>query len=264
MVVGSISSPTVTSPQRDESAGDTAGQLSRLLHVDDSGSDRSGLVIYGWVEVTPAGWARALRAWLELRKALVRDFGVPVAQELHCTKYVNGRAQISVDPPDRLRRDGRVLWKDLGRDVAERCLATLSSCDDIRVGAVYRRLAGRGAAYGRAKFATYGDFVTSLDRELRDENTFGHVTMDGDDRHYRDAHRRLKLDERHLIEDPVLHDSRISQWTQMADLVAYCANLTLDRYAGNEFGWHWYETYLAPRDPRGGPVELPPDTARPA
>jgi hypothetical protein len=42
-----------------------------------------------------------------------------------------------------------------------------------------------------------------------------------------------------VVEDPVPHDSRVSQWTQIADLVAYCANLTLDRYAGNEFGWHW-------------------------
>jgi hypothetical protein len=66
----------------------------------------------------------------------------------------------------------------------------------------------------------------------------------------------VKLDERHVVEDPVLHDSRVSQWTQIADLVAYCANLTLDRYAGNEFGWHWYERYLAPLDPHGRPREL--------
>jgi hypothetical protein len=121
-----------------------AGQLSRMLDVDDSGSERAGLIIYGWVEVAPASWAPALRAWLDVRKALVRDFGVPVQQELHCTKYVNGRARIATDPPERFLRQDRVMWKDLGREVAVRCLAALTASDHLRVGAVYRRVPDRG------------------------------------------------------------------------------------------------------------------------
>lgn len=233
-----------------------AGQLSRMLYVDDSGSERAGLIIYGWVEVAPASWAPALRAWLHVRKALVRDFGVPVQQELHCTKYANGRARIATDPPERFLREDRVMWKDLGREVAVRCLAALTASDHLRVGSVYRRVPDRGAEYARAKYRTYADLVVDLDAGLRAAHTYGHVTMDGEDPHDRDAHRALKLDERHVVEDPVLHDSRVSQWTQIADLVAYCANLTLDRYAGNAFGWHWYERYLAPLDPHGRPREM--------
>jgi hypothetical protein len=243
-------------PLHDAGPGSRAGQLSRLLYVDDSGSERSGLIVYGWVEVQPAEWSDALRTWLELRKDLVRAYGIPVRHELHCTKYVNGRARVSVDPPPRFREGDRVLWKDLGREVAVRCLAALAGSVHLRVGAVFRRVPDRGAAYGRAKYLTYADFVADLDTELRGAGTFGLVTMDGDDPHYRDAHRRLRLRDRHIIEDPVPHDSRVSQWTQMADLVAYCANLTLDRYAGNAFGWDWYGRYLAHLDPHGGPREL--------
>lgn len=226
-----------------------------MLYVDDSGSSRSGLIIYGWVEVTPARWSKALRAWLELRKELVRDFAVPVTRELHATDYVNGRTRrLSTAPPERfVDGDGTTLWKDLGREVAVRCLEALRDCEHIQVGATYRWKKAGGATYGQAKYDTYADFVVDIDRELRADGAYGHVTMDGDDPHYRAAHRLLKLDERHLLEDPFSHDSKVSQLTQIADLIAYCANLTLDRHPGNEFGWEWYATYLAGRDPRGGP-----------
>lgn len=230
------------------------GQLSRMLYMDDSGSDRNGgLIVYGWVEVQPAFWAQGLRRWLELRKELVRDYAVPVTQELHATAYVNGRDRISTAPPERFVSEGTTLWKDLGREVALRCLETIRDCEHLRVGAVYRWEPAGGKQYGRAKHETYRDFVVDLDDELRGEDTYGHVTMDGDDPHYRDAHRLLKLDTRRVIEDPVVHDSRISQWTQMADLIAYSVNIHLNRHSGNEFGWNWYSDYLAARDPNGEP-----------
>ena len=240
-----------------------AGQLSRLMYMDDSGTpDRDGLIIYGWVEVEPIHWRTTLRVWLELRKALWREFAVPVTAELHGTAFINGRGvkgggHISANPPERYESSGgTVFWKDLGRDVAVRCLETLRSCEHLRVGAVYRKEPAGGSVYAAAKFATYGDFLMQLDNELRSADTYAAITMDGDDRHYRDAHRALKLDSRHVIEDPIMHDSKMSQWTQMADLVAYVANIHLDRYPGNEFGWHWYEDYLAPRDPHQFPQEL--------
>lgn len=144
----------------------------------------------------------------------------------------------------------------VGRAVATRALQAIRDCEDMRVGAVYTHEPAGGGAYQTAKYRAYAELVRRIDRELRRDDTYGFITMDGDDPHYRDAHRLLKLDERHLIEDPASHDSRVSQWTQIADLVAYTANLHLNRHAGNEFGWGWYADYLSARDPQRLPQRL--------
>jgi hypothetical protein len=246
--------------QDDEMSGVTSthvGQLSRMIYVDDSGSvAHGGLIVYGWVEVQPAFWAKALRHWLEARKEIVRDFAVPVTEELHATQFVNGRGRISTTPPTRFVSDGLVLWKDLGRELAIRCLEAIRDCPHIQVGAIFTQEPGGGGVYAAAKYRAYEDFVARLDEELQRAETYGYVTMDGDDPHYRAAHRMLKLDTRHLLEDPAAHDSRLSQWTQMADLVAYAANIHLNRYEGNRFGWDWYQDLLGPRDPHGLPQPL--------
>ncbi|WP_158609530.1 DUF3800 domain-containing protein [Cellulomonas triticagri] len=245
--------------------------LDRMLYLDDSGSSLSGLVVYGWVEVAPCDWGSALREWLTLRKELVRDYRVPVTAELHCTEYVQGRGvsgfgHISTSPPARFRTtrvsvDGAnsemVLWKDLGREVAERCLTVLARSPTMRVGAVWQRTTAKGSAYAAEKYALYERLISRLDSELRTDGSLGLVAMDGDDPHYRQAHRGLKLATRHLLEDPSYHDSRMSQWTQIADLVAYCAYLAVNRHESQRFGWDWYARFLAPRDVHRGPLHLP-------
>jgi hypothetical protein len=249
---------------------DDRGELARLLYLDDSGSAlHGGLVVYGWVEVHPSDWTTVLGRWLDLRRSLARDYGIPQSQELHATDFVRGRGRIARRPPTRFigRNDlGEqvVLWKDLGREVAERCLIALRDAAELRVGAVYRWEPATTKAWGRAKYATYGDLIRELDAELRRSGHFAVVAMDGSDPHYRAVHRALPLTHRRIIEDPMMHDSRESHWTQMADLVAYTANITLNRHHGTAFGWDWYADFLAPRDPFGAPRELPPQTAGPA
>lgn len=225
--------------------------LSRMLYVDDSGSVESGLIVYGWIECSPEGWCHALRAILELRKALYRDHGVPASQELHATKFVNGRSRITsrADPRDRTE------WKTLGRAVAQQCLRSIASSADIFVGAVYRRTAATGSDYHRERAAVYLRLVQELDAQHRSDGTLALISMDGDgsDPSYHDAHRSLSLDTRHIIEDPVFHDSRRSQLVQMADLVAYTAFCHLNRHAGNVYAWNWYADHLAASDTRRGP-----------
>ena len=250
-------------PQRQTAA---MGEMTKLIYVDDSGSvDHGGLIVYGWVEVSPVHWRTVLRTWLDLRKLLFTDYGIPVSQELHSTDFINGRGRVSVAPPARLTRDhpspGTVMWKDLGREVAQLCLETLMDCPNIRVGSVYRWSGAKGADYARERYDVYAQLVEDFDQELRIDDSYGFVTMDGQDIHYRAAHRALKLDTRHVIEDPAYHDSKHSQWTQMADLVAYTANLHLNRHPGNAFGWTWFDHYLAGSDASAGPRLLPPTTS---
>lgn len=225
--------------------------LNRLIYADDSGDPRFGWAIYGWVECSPAGWRIVLREWLELRKRLWVSHQVPPSQELHATDYVNGRGRISTD-------ETVTFWKDLGRQVAVECLTVLRECEHIKVGAVYRRTEKTGGAYYGERSDLYLRLVERWDAEQAANNSFAMVSMDGDgsDPSYFDAHRALKLDSRHIIEDPMFHDSKRSQWTQMADLVAFVAYAHLDRHAKNEFAWTWYEDFLSSSDPSGVPQEL--------
>lgn len=85
------------------------------------------------------------------------------------------------------------------------------------------------------------------------------VFMDGDgsDSSYRRTHRNLPLDQRRVIEDAIHLDSAGSQLIQMADLVAWVANATVDRHPMNGFAGQWYQNFLAERDRTRKPLELP-------
>ncbi|WP_345439148.1 DUF3800 domain-containing protein [Microbacterium gilvum] len=228
-------------------------ELNRLIYVDDSGHPQSGLVVYGWVEFAPHRWAGVLREWLEMRKRLWREAGVPVTQELHTTDYVNGRGRISRRVPDRHVHDGVDFWKDFGREIAVECLETLRCAEGLRVGAVYRRRGPQDLA--RTKQQTYADLVARFEQELAETDSLAMIFMDGDgsDTSYRSTHRSLKLHQRRVIEDALHLDSKHSQLEQMADLVAWSANASLDRHPSNEFAWEWYSSYLAERDPQREP-----------
>jgi hypothetical protein len=228
--------------------------ISRMLYIDDSGSVDSGLVVYGWIECRPDRWRHALRTILEMRKALYRDHLVPPSQELHATKFVNGRSRIST----RDDLEGKTEWKTLGRAVALNCLEVLASCEDIRIGAVYRRTHATGTEYRLQRAEVYQELLQALNDHHRAEDSYALIGMDGNgsDPTYYNAHRSLPLNTRHLIEDPMFHDSRQSQLMQMADLVAYTVFCHLNRHHGNQFAWEWYNDYLAPRDCQGGPQAL--------
>lgn len=235
--------------------------LERLIYVDDSYDDKhSGVIVFGWVECSPQGWRVALRAWLELRKQLFSEFTVPPSAELHATKFINGRDQLVTDEgaldPSFIGPEGQLLKKDLGRAIAVRCLEAIKACPDLRVGAVYTQTEARGPEFAVEKYALYERLVLEWDRELAEADVYALITMDGQDSHYLDAHRGLKLDQRHIIEDPAMHDSRRSQWVQMADLVAYVALMTLNQHAHNQFGWTWYADHLTGSDAHAGPRHL--------
>lgn len=227
--------------------------LDRLIYVDDSGKPQTGLAVYGWIEFAPHDWASVLGRWLDNRKMLAREFGIPVERELHMTEYARGRGRVSNRVPSRHIRDGVTLWQDFGREVAETCLETLRCTEGLRVGSVYRQAAPEDIH--QTKVTLYKDLVGRFEADLAESGSLAMVFMDGDgsDATYRTAHRELKRTDRHVIEDPILTDSKDSQLMQMADHVAWCANAATHRHTGNAYAQEWYATYLAERDQRREP-----------
>nr|WP_232541563.1 DUF3800 domain-containing protein [Nocardia bovistercoris] len=227
-----------------------------MIYVDDSGHPQSGLAVYGWIEFRPDQWRSVLRTWLDTRKALWREFKVPVTKELHTTEYVNGRGRISKSIPERHIHDGHEYWKDFGREVAHDCLETLRCVEGLIVGSVYRR--GQPQDFASTKRELYADLVTRFERELEAGDSLGLIFMDGDgsDSSFRTTHRGLALAQRRMIEDAIHIDSSGSQLIQMADLVAWSAAAAIDRHPKNEFAAQWYSKYMSERDPLREPQEM--------
>lgn len=232
------------------------GQLTRLIYVDDSGHQASGLCVYGWVHFHPDRWALVLRRWLDVRKMLQREYGIDVDSELHATDLVNGRGRISKHVPERYRHDGSIFWKDFGRDVVRLLLTEIGSLEGLTVGSVFERFAPDPDQ--ATKTSLYRKLVQQWERELVGEEGLGLVFVDGNgtDHSYRTAHRSFELLDRRVVEDPVMIDSTQSQFVQIADLVAWRAYAAVERPSRLDFSWGWYERHLAARDPRRAPLDL--------
>ena len=59
-----------------------------------------------------------------------------------------------------------------------------------------------------------------------------------------------------IIEDPIFQASHVSQWVQMADLVAWSAYQSLNPNPGATFARSWYYDYLRAKDVNGGPLAI--------
>lgn len=238
-----------------------SGPISRFIYADDSGQLDRGWIVYGWLELDARHWDTVLAHWLTFRKQLVTDYAVPVSQEIHTTDVVNGRSRdsISINPPQRIRA-GNPTWKAaLGREVLERCLETIKTCPHIEVGVAYFQSDKQGRDITEDRELAYTRLVAMWDDQLRVQKDYGIVGMDGDgtDPIYYNAHRALDdLFNRRIIEDPMFHSSKRSQWTQMADVIAWSGFTHLYRHDANEFAWNWYDDYLRPRNPMGDPIDL--------
>ncbi|MGO1384738.1 MAG: DUF3800 domain-containing protein [Candidatus Corynebacterium faecigallinarum] len=230
--------------------------IDRMIYIDDSGRPQTGLAVYGWIEFPPDRWFAVLDRWLQTRRRLWRHYRIPVTRELHSTAYINGRGNVSAEIPDEFIHSGVSFKRDLGRAVAERCLSTLQSTEGLSVGSVFRK--GSPDNFKETKQVLYRDLVAKFERELATTDSLGIIFMDGDgsDHRYRQVHRDLPLGQRKIIEDAIPVDSSISQLVQMADLVAWVANVTVDQHPKNAFAGSWYADYLSERDPNRMPIEL--------
>jgi hypothetical protein len=195
----------------------------RFFYIDDSGAPDTGYVLYSWIEV----------------------------KELHASPFVNGRehpsTNISVNRSKRSRRA-----------VMAQALGAIGANGNIGVGTVYRVTSARRKGYARERARVYSALIGHLDRRLARAGEYGFIFMDGDgsDATYFRAHRDLKLASRRILEDPLFQHSQVSQWVQMADMVAWTTYQSLLRHAGKEFVWNWYDMYLRDRDVNGGPIAI--------
>ncbi|MDR1186576.1 MAG: DUF3800 domain-containing protein [Bifidobacteriaceae bacterium] len=228
-----------------------AGSPIRLFYLDDSGAVATGFIVYSWIEVTADDWRAGLRSWLMLRKSIARTFGVPPSHELHATKFVGGRQLISTDPAVNQSKAAR-------RRLMEQALQTIGSTSVLRLGTCYRKTPKTGPAYAKERAEVYSALIQHLDSRLATDGELGLVFMDGDGSEpgYRDAHRDLKLATRRIIEDPLFQGSHISQWVQMADLVAWTNYQGLLRHPGKQFAWNWAKNLLSGADVNSKPIRV--------
>ena len=223
----------------------------RLFYMDDSGTVKTGWIVYSWVEFAITDWNQVQADWLNLRRDLYAQYRIPPSVELHTARFVGGRGNPSTDPAWNRHKRHR-------SEVLLRVLTALADSPHLRVGTVYRATTATGPAYAKERADVYERLIRQLDARLGADSEYGMVFMDGNgtDPSYAAAHRALKLDVRNVVEDPLFQHSHNSQSVQMADLIAWSAYQGLARNPGQSFAWDWYARYLQPRDVNGGPVGI--------
>lgn len=203
----------------------------RLCYIDDSGDSRYGTLLTALV-VDEHQWRHVLGHWMEGRRAIAAEFGVPVTKELHANELYKGRGRYCEDPVREMSLGkggrgavGRIMLSHLAR--AEFTAITIGSHERVTAAAYARTLHwldGWATAqdthllvfYDGQEGATRPD--ASADERAHEWDIALRAAAP-----YRQAHRGLRLSTRRIIEDVVMQDSRYSQLIQAADLVAYGA-----------------------------------------
>lgn len=180
-------------------------------------------------------WSLVLDAWLNGRRAIHTDFGVPKTSELHGMTLYKGRGKYC-ETEAQNAQFGTGKRAAVGRIM----LAELAKCPDFEVITLGMKDVSKPSAYRR--------LIAWFDQWAVERDTFVMVMYDGQqgltDPHkevaqgtaqelwetsvrdaspYRETHRDLDIATRRVVEDVIMQDSRYSQLIQAADLVAYGA-----------------------------------------
>lgn len=205
-----------------------------LVYVDDSGDSRNGTTLTALI-IPDHRWSAALAVWLEGRREIHREFGVPKTQELHANQLYKGRGKYC-ETPDQNRAFSTPRRNATGRIM----LSSLAKAEGIMVITLVTPLPSATAAYSK--------LVAWLDEWAESEKTTVMIFYDGQQGYgdseeprtpdqareqwdkalrsaapYRDTHRSLDIGTRRVVEDVIMQDSKYSQFVQAADLVAYGA-----------------------------------------
>lgn len=204
-----------------------------LCYLEDSGDSKNGVTITALL-IEDREWATVLEAWLGGRRAIHRDFGVVKHSEIHANELFKGRGRYCASAEEdrgfgtaKRAAAARILLTWMAR--AQFAIVTFGTADVSKPRA-YARAIGRledWATENDTYLLVFYDGQQGLARP--DEE----VTADRsrvlwerairDAKPYRSVHRDLPIENRRVIEDPVMQDSRYSQLIQVADLIAYGA-----------------------------------------
>jgi len=209
-----------------------------VVYVDDSGDHEYSL--HTGLLFPQEWWTEYLRRWLQFRRTIYQQHGVPSRYELHSYEWVMGKGKpVGGNPEAPVNRS-----VSLRREIAENALKTINSMLDLRV--VTCRYPGP------IKSEAYARFIQEISVQLIESDAHAVIVMDGDpinpDPHVRRAHRDLPVESRRVLEDGWIQNSAASQFIQMADLAAYSAHQAVVKNNARKFMWDWYETYLHPRE----------------
>ena len=221
---------------------------AKLLYVDDSGAEVTGWVTYSWIMVDLIDWSAGLSSWLDWRHDLACRTGIPKLYELHATKFLSGQGTPSSDPAMKVPKAAR-------QAIIEEALAVIGATSCLSIGTAYRHTTAHRRHYAEQRADVYKHFLAMIDADLAARGDRAVIVMDGDgtDKTYLRAHRNLDLATRAVVEDPVFQHSHVSQWVQIADLVAWTTYQYLLRSPSRSYAHHWYSAHLASCDMLGAP-----------
>lgn len=216
----------------------SAASPVRLIYVDDSGAEAGGVVSYSWVSVCADDWNMGLQEVLAWRTWMRDEHGIAKAYELHMTKFANGRGNPSTFGDVWNRRKANRSF------VIDATFERFSRWSWMRAGTIFARTTAKREGYRDERARVYRELLDKLEDELATAGEWGIVYMDGDgtDPSYRRAHRDLDIGSRRILEDPSFQHSHLSQWIQIADVVAYAAYQHVLRLPEKRFAWDWWST----------------------
>ncbi|WP_206074651.1 DUF3800 domain-containing protein [Antribacter gilvus] len=208
--------------------------MVHLAYVDDSGDSRHGTTLSALI-VEDQHWSGLLEAWLQGRRAIHKEFGVPKNRELHSTELYKGRGALCETAAQNARftqrsraAAGRIMLAELGR-FEHFDIATIAT-SEVRKPLVYAKFIAwleDWAAARNTHLMVFYDGQQGLaapDSEpTPEELTELWTTAVRNAGPYRKVHRELELSSRRIVEDVIMQDSQFSQLIQAADLIAYGA-----------------------------------------
>jgi len=204
-----------------------------LCYLDDSGDSKHGVTITALV-IKDRNWSATLNAWLRGRRAIHREFGVLKHGEVHANGLYKGRGSYCATPEEDKK------FGTSKRDAAGRILLSSLATAEFSVATFATSTVSKPTAYART-IARLEDWASEQDTHLlifydgqqglagQDEEVTTERSRElwdravRDAKPYREVHRSLPIQERRILEDPVMQDSKYSQLIQAADLIAYGA-----------------------------------------